>query len=84
MPLRQPYDESQRRAAGFMQRENPYWLIMYGVWSRLYWATPAFDVPPHTILSAAEPDDLLRQMRQVELRYLPPPYQPPAAPPERG
>jgi hypothetical protein len=52
-----PYDQSKRQTAALMQRENPHWLITYGVESRHYWAFPAFNAPSCTILSAADPGD---------------------------
>jgi hypothetical protein len=75
-----PYDENQRRTAALIQRDNPLWLVVWGVGSRRYWAFPAFDVPPRTVVSAADPDDLVTRMRETEMQYLPPPYRRPALP----
>jgi hypothetical protein len=77
-----PYDDSQRATADFIQRNNPLWVVIWGTGSRRYWAFPAFDVPPGLILQSADPDKLVTQMRQTELRHLPPPYHPPAPPPQ--
>jgi len=74
------YDERQRRTAALIQRDNPLWLVMWGTGSRRYWAFPAFAVPCGTIVSAADPDDLITRMRETEMRYLPPPYRRPSPP----
>jgi hypothetical protein len=75
--MRPHHDSPQFETAASIDHDNPLWLVMWGVASRCYWAYPKFNVPKGTILSAFNPDELLSQMRQVELRYLPPPYQPP-------
>jgi hypothetical protein len=71
-------DAKQRETAASIDRDDPLWLVMWGTASRRYWAYPTFNVPKGTILSAADPGELLTQMRQIEMRYLPPPprYQP--------
>jgi hypothetical protein len=66
-----PYDVNQRRMAAFVNRENPLWLVMYGVGSRRYWAFPAFRVPSGTILDSVNLDELVTRMRETELHYLP-------------
>lgn len=78
------YDVPQRKTAARLNQAHPNWHVMWGVHSRRLWAFPLFDVPPGTIVSAGTPDDLVAQMRQVEMiaRHGPPPYrQPPPAGP---
>ena len=80
--LPRPYDESRRRTAQFLQRNNPLWVVLWGTGSRRYWAFAGFDVPSGLILQSADPDDLVMQMRETELRYLPRPYASPDLPPQ--
>lgn len=61
------YDPAQRRAAAAIQRANPAWLIMYGPWSRMYFAFPLFRAPPGAMLAAPAPAELLAAMRRAEL-----------------
>jgi len=78
------YDVAQRRIAAHLNRAHPNWHVLWGVHSRRFWAFPLFSAPPGTLVSAGTPDDLVAQMRQVEMiaQYGPPPYrQPPPARP---
>ena len=36
------YDPQQRRTAARLQHASPDWLILYGPWSRHYYAFPTF------------------------------------------
>ena len=65
-------------AAGFrddrVQRENavrvesvfPGWLVMWGLYSRKFWAYPRFDAPPGTIAQAADANTLAGIMHRIE------------------
>jgi len=46
------YDAEQYLAAARLQQASPDWLIIYGPWTRRYFAFPTFHAPPGTILSA--------------------------------
>lgn len=63
----EPYDPGQRRAAGRIERQNPGWVIMYGPWTRHFWAYPRFSTPRGTILDAPSTAELLPLMRAAEL-----------------
>jgi len=63
----EPYDPGQRRAAGRIERQNPGWVVMYGPWTRHYWAYPRFSAPRGTILDAPSIAELLPLMRAAEL-----------------
>jgi hypothetical protein len=52
---------------------HPHWLILYGPWTRHYFAFPRFHVPPGTILAAATTPDLLALMRATEQQASPGP-----------
>jgi len=73
------HDPQQRQIAARLNRAHRDWLILWGVHSRRLWAFPLFDVPPGTLVSAGTPDDLVAQMRQVQMiaQYGPPPYKQP-------
>jgi hypothetical protein len=78
------YDPTQRRAADRLQQRNPNWAIIWGTWSRQYWAYPRFHTAPGTLVHAADPATLLAHMRQAELTASPTPHPghpPPAARP---
>lgn len=62
------YDAYERRAAARLQRHNPRWLITWGAWSRKFYAFPAFDAPPGTIVTATSPARLLPRLRETEAR----------------
>jgi hypothetical protein len=61
------YDPGKRAAAARLSLDYPGWLIMWGPHSRLYFAYPAFDAPPGTILTAPSSGGLRARMRQAEL-----------------
>jgi hypothetical protein len=63
---RRERDPGQRDRAARLGDAFPYWLILWGTWSRRYWAYPRFRAPRGTILHAADPGDLVAQMRQVQ------------------
>jgi hypothetical protein len=72
-----PYDPGQRKAADRIQRQHPAWLVMYGPWTRHFWAYPLFPVPRGTILNAPSTGELVAWMRTTELAAS---DQPPARP----
>jgi hypothetical protein len=45
------------------------WFVLFGPATRLFWAFPQWQAPPGLILSAADPTDLLRQIRQAEATH---------------
>lgn len=65
IPLRD--EDSHRHAAQDLETERPGWIVLWGVYSRQYWAYPLFDVPPRTILHSTDPRALAAKMTQVEL-----------------
>jgi hypothetical protein len=70
------YDPAQRATAAAIQRDHPFWVIMYGAHSRMFYAFPLFRVPPGAIIAAPSPARLLTAMRAAEQAAclpLPPP-----------
>jgi hypothetical protein len=59
-------DGQGRQIAREIEQNHPSWLVMWGCYSRLFWAFPRFNVPRGTIVSAPEPDRLFAEMQSVE------------------
>lgn len=62
-------DDQQRQIAGEIEQSRPSWLVMWGCYSRLFWAFPRFNVPKGTFLSASRRDQLLADMDSAEVEY---------------
>jgi hypothetical protein len=62
-----PHDPAQRRAAHRLTHRNPGWIIIWGTWSREFWAYPTFHTPPATHIHAPTTTGLLALMGQTEL-----------------
>jgi hypothetical protein len=63
------YDDAQRQTAVQVERDHPRWVIVWGSYSREFWAYPKFNVPPGTVLHSRDPNVVATQMRQVELQH---------------
>lgn len=59
-------DDQQRQIASEIEQNRPAWLVMWGCYTRLFWAYPKFMVPSGTIVSAFSPYQLLAGMDSVE------------------
>lgn len=66
LPLAHERDRDERRLAARLGEAFPHWLVMWGAYTRHYWAYPTFRAPRGTIAHAADSDDLAAQMRQVQ------------------
>ncbi|HYZ53772.1 MAG TPA: hypothetical protein VE733_09795 [Streptosporangiaceae bacterium] len=51
---------------GQLRQRHPDWMIMYGAYSRMFWAYPLFTSLPGNYVSAADPGDLDRRMSAAE------------------
>ena len=60
-------DDPERQAAAEIEQSNSRWMVMWGCYSRLFWAYPLFLVPKGTIVSAPDRDQLLATMHSVEV-----------------
>ena len=65
---RDEYDRQQRHTAELIQRAHPAWLILYGPWSRKFWAFSTLPALPGRALvrSATDPRDLVAQISDAE------------------
>jgi hypothetical protein len=60
-------DDAARQTAGQIQHAFPLWLVIWGTWSREWWAFPCLDAPKGTILHSSTADGLVQQIRATEL-----------------
>jgi hypothetical protein len=60
-------DDQERQFAAEIEQSHPDWVVLWGCYSRLFWAFPYFQVPQGTIVSAPDRDRLLADMQSIEL-----------------
>jgi hypothetical protein len=56
----------QRQAVATLRQRHPDWMIMYGVYTRMFWAYPLFTTLTGKYVSAPDPADLDRRMTAAE------------------
>jgi hypothetical protein len=61
-------DDQERQVAAEIEQSHPHWAVMWGCYSRRFWAFPYFQAPQGTIVSAPDRDRLLADMRSIELK----------------
>lgn len=52
--------------ATWLMKVFPAWLVLWGSYSREFWAFPCFDVPPGTLLHAGNANDLAGMMHRLQ------------------
>ncbi|MFC7327276.1 hypothetical protein [Marinactinospora rubrisoli] len=64
-------DPDRRRMAAHIEwQKQGTWVVLWGPYTRRFWAFACWPVPPGgTVVSAQEPDGLYAEMREVERRY---------------
>jgi hypothetical protein len=68
-PVTEPGDEDAFRAiADGIDRSRPDWLVIWGCYTRLFWAYPLFDMRRRMVVHAGYPDALLARMDETERR----------------
>jgi len=55
----------QLHIAAQLRRHHPGWLVLFGCYSRRYWAYPLFDAPPGSFFGERDPGVLAARMRQA-------------------
>jgi hypothetical protein len=74
------YDEHHHQAAAQIQATYPCWLIIWGSYSRRYWAYPRFSAAPGTLIAEPGTRELRTHMdhaeRAARLPRPPPPPRP--------
>ncbi len=59
-------DQIHQETAERIQRDNPNWFVVWGVYSREFVAFPLFGAPPGTVLYGRNPGELAGRMRETE------------------
>ncbi len=62
----QDWDDPQRQVVGSLRQRHPGWMIVYGRYSRMYWAFPKFTVFPGNYFGATDPSELDQRMLTAE------------------
>ncbi len=62
-------EEDHREQAARLDRDNPQWLVVWGIFSHEFVAFPLFRVPQGTVLCSRSGPELVRRMRQAEEIY---------------
>jgi hypothetical protein len=62
-------DNACREVAERISQDRPQWLVMWGSYSRLYWAFPLFEMRPRILICAGYPDALVARMDEAERRF---------------
>jgi hypothetical protein len=60
-------DDKQWQVAREIEQSCPHWLVLWGCYSRLFWAFPLFQAPKGTIVSAPDRERLVADMHGVEI-----------------
>lgn len=63
-------DERNRAEAERIERENPEWIVVFGIYTRQFICFPKFNAPRGTVLVAPHPAVLPVLMRNAEPRQL--------------
>ncbi len=69
-------DDQGRQVATEIEQSHPHWVVMWGCYSRLFWAFPQFQAPKGTIVSAPSRERLLADMHSVEVEVSANPREP--------
>jgi hypothetical protein len=64
---RRRWDERQRAQAAHLDALEPGWAILYGPWSRVFFAFAAWPAPRALVVGARTPEGLWDAMRQAEM-----------------
>jgi hypothetical protein len=58
----------QRQVIGSLRQRHPDWMIMYGAYTRMFWAFPLFTTVTGNYLGAGDPGELDRRMAAAEAK----------------
>jgi len=59
------YGGEQRRIADQLQQAHPSWMVLFGEYSRMFWAFPLFG-PGSVYFADHDPSELDRRMTEAE------------------
>jgi hypothetical protein len=66
---RPPVDARQREQAALIDAREPGWTVIYGPWSRRFFAFAAWPAPQGVIVDSATLEDLVAAMRGAEAEH---------------
>jgi len=66
---RRDNDNTYRAVAEQIRKARSQWLVMWGCYSRLFWAYPLFEMHPRMVVYAGYPDALLARLDDAERRF---------------
>jgi hypothetical protein len=69
LPVPANDDNARRAFAEQINQARPHWLVLWGAYSRRFWAFPLFEMRPRMVVHASYPDALLARMDAAERRY---------------
>lgn len=61
-----PRDPHRRAEADAPNDREPAWMVVYGLWSRLFFAFAAGPMPRALVVSASRPEALWEALREAE------------------
>jgi hypothetical protein len=64
---RRRWDERQRAQAAHLDAQEPGWAVVYGVWSRSFFAFAAWPATRGVVVNAPTPEGLWQAMREAEM-----------------
>jgi hypothetical protein len=64
-----PDDQTRREEASRAGHVFPSWLVMWGSYSRQFWAFPCFKAAPGTVVQAADISTLAGMMHRVQRTF---------------
>ncbi len=59
-------DDASREVAERTERENPAWIVVFGIYTRQFVCFPRFPAPRGTMIAALYPAALPGRMREIE------------------
>lgn len=62
-------NNAYRAIAEQINQARPHWLVLWGTYSRRFWAFPLFEMQPRMLIHASYPDALVARMDEAERRY---------------
>lgn len=60
------WDRHRRAEADTLDGQESAWMVLYGPWSRLFWAFAAWPSPRPLVVDARTADGLRQEMREAE------------------
>jgi hypothetical protein len=62
-------DDACRATAEQIHHDRPQWLVLWGCYSRRFWAFPLFEMRPRMLVHASYPAALIDRMDDAEHRF---------------